>query len=74
MLKKTPLNIRGDPGIYRIVGTEYHVDLPFHRYSPAIRTASIVSRLLAFRFLTAIASALGWPMIVISFFPLVTAV
>jgi len=74
VLSEPSFNIGGDPGIEGVVRTEDDVDLPVHRHLPLIRSASLVSLRLDVRFLTAIANALGWPMIVTSFFPRVTAV
>ena len=74
MLLEPPVNIRGYPGIERVVGAVYHVDLPVHIASPARRAVKLVSLRLELRFLTAIASAFGWPMMVTNFLPRVTAV
>ena len=74
VLAESSFHIRGDPGVEGVVRTEDDVNLPVHCHEPAIRAASLVSLLLDFRFLTAMANALGWPMIVTSFLPRVTAV
>ena len=74
VLAEPSFHIRGDPGVEGFVRTEDDVDLPVHCHVPAIRAASLVSLRLDLRFMTAMASALGWPMIVTSFLPRVTAV
>lgn len=59
MLTKPPVNIRGNPGIERIVRAADDVHLPVHGLAPANRAVRLVSLRLALRFLTAIPRALG---------------